>query len=70
MFPYFPFLCTSTPTAVFSDYISLRCGEHKLFCLNDDVTDRGCWPTRRPVYFWDTVACVDNVAKQKEGGER
>lgn len=58
------------PAAVFPDCISLRCGEHKLFCLNDDVTDHGCWPTQRRVYFWDTVACVDNVAKQKGGGER
>lgn len=57
------------PAAVFPDFLSLRCGEQKLLCLNGDVTDRGCWPTRRRVYFWDTAACVDNVAKQKGGGE-
>lgn len=70
MFPYFPFLDAPAPAAGFPDSVPLRCGEQKLLCLNGDVTDRGCWLTQRRVYFWDTVACVDNVAKQNGGGER
>lgn len=40
----FPFLYIQALAVVFPNYIFLHCGEYKLLCVSDDVTNHGCWP--------------------------